>query len=196
MAALASPAHSSCSLADLLKGPCLSRLMCSACGHVIPWLDTTPHCSAAAPRALRKWVTKIIIPADKRQRTWGLYIPLMGNTCPVWEIAQRICTGFLRAEVSGILLGATSAGRCCCHRCVTAACTQIISPGPQIAQINPNFRNGFAVGLSQRGRCRQGLLSSGAGHSALFAAQSGKPSSFLALCSTVKASPCPSPCMA
>lgn len=49
--------------------------MCSACGHVIPWLDTTPHCSAAALRALRKWVTKIIIPADERQRTWGLYIP-------------------------------------------------------------------------------------------------------------------------
>lgn len=61
--------------------------------HDIPCLDTAPRRSATALRALRKWVTKIIIPADaprvsipaeeERQQARGVYNPSHRGTRPL-----------------------------------------------------------------------------------------------------------------
>lgn len=70
----------------LLEGPRPSQLLGSEQVHVIPGLGTVPRRSTTAPRALRKRMTKIIVPAgaprvsvppeEERQWARGLHCPL------------------------------------------------------------------------------------------------------------------------
>lgn len=134
------------------KGP-QSQLTCSEQVHVISWLVTAPPCSALALRA-PKVSAQDSHPQGCSQGEEEAANPALYSPRHL-ELPQKVCTGSWRAEVQVILLGVRP--------------TRM--PQPPGLSNHSSLTSDFAAGLSQRGRCRQGLLSSESGHSAPFTAQ-------------------------
>lgn len=153
----ASPAQGSVSLADrqdfkgLRSQPTRSEQV-----RVIPRSATASPHSASALRALKV--------SAQDSHPWGCSqgeeeaATQLGTTPDTWNLhagLHRLLEGTGTAEPAGS----------------ESHSHQPESHSHQTSLITQNFTTDFAVGLSQRGRCRQGLLSSESGHSAPFTAQ-------------------------